>query len=72
MKNVITSYRALDLENDVVGGSDVESFPISTIPVLTKHDRGRSKVLAKSDEEKKMSVCAGHEFGYALYVSISW
>ncbi len=50
---MITSYRALDLENDIVGGSHIEGFPIWAIPVLTKHDRGRSTVMAESNEEKK-------------------
>ncbi len=53
LKNATTSYRALDLENDIVGGSHIEGFPISAIPVLTKHDRGRSTVMAESNEEKK-------------------
>ncbi len=47
MKNAITSYRAPDLENDMC------SFPISTNPVLTKHDIKRSKVMTKNNQEKK-------------------
>ncbi len=49
-ENAITGYRALDLENDIEGGSHIECFPI---PVLTKHDRGRSTVTAESNAEKK-------------------
>ncbi len=49
----LTSYRALDLENDIAGGSHIEFFPIWAIPVLTKHGRGRSTVMAESNEEKK-------------------
>ncbi len=61
MKNAITSYRALDLNNNIVGGSHIEGFPIYAIPVLSKHNPGRSTVTAESNEEKKMPVDAGHE-----------
>ncbi len=43
-------FRALDLKNDTVGGSHIEGFPISAIPVLTQHDRGRSTVMAETHE----------------------
>ncbi len=49
----MTSYRALDLENDIVGGQHIEGFPIQAMPLLTKHDRGRSTVMAENNEEKK-------------------
>ncbi len=52
MKNAITSYRTLDLENDIAGGSHLKGFLIKTIPVLTKHDRGKLKIMAKNNEEK--------------------
>ncbi len=61
----LISYRALD--NDVVGGSHIEGFPIWAITVLTKHDRGRSIVMAESNEEKKN---VGHESANALYTVI--
>ncbi len=50
-KSAITGYRAFDLENDIAGGSHIEGFPIKAIPAQTKHDRGRSKVTAESNEE---------------------
>ncbi len=53
LKNAITSYRALDLESDIVGGSHTEGFPIKAMSVLTKHDRRRSTVMAENNEEKK-------------------
>ncbi len=53
MKNAITRYRALDLENDITGGSHVSGFPVKAIPVLIKHDRGRSTAMAESNEEKE-------------------
>ncbi len=49
---IYSSYRALDLENDIAGGSHVKGIPIKAIPVPTKHDRGRSTVMAESNEEK--------------------
>ncbi len=52
-RKIYTSYRALDLESDIAGGSHVKGFPIKAIPVLTKHDRGRSTVMAERNEEKK-------------------
>ncbi len=58
----LTSYRALDLENDIAGGSHIEGFPTQAIPVLTKNDRGRSTVMAENNE-RKILVDAGHEFG---------
>ncbi len=48
LKNAITSYYAFDLENDIVGGSHIEDFPIKAIPVLTKHDRGRLTITAEN------------------------
>ncbi len=36
-KNLVTSYRAIDLENDITGGP--QDFPIILVP--TKHDRRR-------------------------------
>ncbi len=53
MKNAVTRYRALDLENEIAGGSHVSGFPVKAIPFLAKHDRGRSTVTAESNEEKK-------------------
>ncbi len=50
-KNAITSYRAFHLENHIMG---VHIFRlIQALPVLTKYDRGRLKVTAESNEEKK-------------------
>ncbi len=57
LKDAITSYRALDLENDIVGGSHIEGFPIQAILIPTKHDRGRSTVMAESNAEKKNVGC---------------
>ncbi len=53
LKNAITSYRALDRENEIAGGSHVSGFPVKAIPFLAKHDRGRSTVMAESNEEKE-------------------
>ncbi len=63
LEHAITSYRALDLENYIPGGSYIKGMPIQAFAVLTKHDRGRSTVTAENSEETKMSVDAGHEFG---------
>ncbi len=52
-EKAITSYPAFDLENDTVGGSHIEGLPVKAIPVLTKHERGRSTITAESNEEKK-------------------
>ncbi len=51
--NAITNYRALDLENDIAGGSHMGGLPNQAIPFLTKHDRGKSTVMAESNKEKK-------------------
>ncbi len=55
MENAITSYRSLDLENDISGGSNIEGFPIYTIPVLTKHDR---QLWRRAMKLRKISVDA--------------
>ncbi len=53
LKNAIPSYRALDLENDIPGVSVIQGFPIKTISVLTKYDRGRLAAITQNNEEKK-------------------
>ncbi len=32
LKNAVSSYRAVDLGNDIVGGSHINGFPIKSIP----------------------------------------
>ncbi len=54
-KFLLTSYRAFDLENNIPGGSHTYGFPMKTIPVITKHDRGRLTVMAQNNEEIKMT-----------------
>ncbi len=49
----MTSYRAFDLESDIVGGSNIEGFLTLDIPVLTKHGRGRSTATTERNEAKK-------------------
>ncbi len=53
LKNTITSYCALDLENGIAGGSHIKGSSIYAIPILTKHDRGSSTIMDESNEEKK-------------------
>ncbi len=53
MKNAITRYRALDLENEIAGGSHASGFPVKAIPILTTHDRERLRVMDKNNEKKK-------------------
>ncbi len=52
LKNAIVSYRALDLENGIAGGSHIRCFPTQAIPNLTKHDRGGLAVIDESNEGK--------------------
>ncbi len=60
MKYLINSYRVIELEVNIAGGSHIMIFPIQAIPVLTTDGRGRLTEMAGSNEENKMSVDAGH------------
>ncbi len=53
MKNAVTRYRALDLENEIAGGSHVSGFLVQAIPILTTHDRERLTVMDKKNNEEK-------------------
>ncbi len=52
MKNAITSYRALDLENDTAEGSHI-GFPRLGYPGLNNYDRVRLTSMAYYNEENK-------------------
>ncbi len=57
MERTITSYRALDLENDIA------YIGLPYLGFLSSHQTLPRKIDSINEEKKKMSVDAGHEFG---------
>ncbi len=49
-------YRALDLEDDLVGEQHVYGFPIYSAPFLNRHEHKLSKIMARTNVEKK-NIC---------------